>query len=244
MKTTGIFFLLVFGIYLAVNCQDMAEGACSQMLMNDLYQMDFSQKIIGNTKVRFDNDTLYYAFLFARMHYRGLDDVIIHLKYKKMRKSTMRSQPQVNVFTNKSNRVYRILINEDPTLNGIFYRDFSINSIIGWFGHEIGHIVDYFERSDLGLMVFGLNYVFSDRFMRTAEVFADSTAVFHGLGYHLLEGAEFCLNSDKISPAYKQKLKDYYLLPDDIRKLIYRFESKIVLEADGRDVSARNRIVP
>ncbi len=228
MKHSSLFTLLLFWFNLAIFCQNNAEYHRLGITLDELYQLGFPSKIIRNTNVKFDNDTLYYTFLFARMHFRNLDDVKIHLKYKKMKKSSMQSQPQINVFTNKSNRRYKILINENASVNGICYRDFTLSSLIGWYGHEMGHIIDYLERSDIGLMVFAIKYLFSDSFMRSAEIFADSSAVFHGLGCHLLEGAEFCLSSDKISHSYKQKLTDFYMLPDDIRKLIADFEATII----------------
>jgi hypothetical protein len=38
--------------------------------------------------------------------------------------------------------------------------------LIGWLGHELGHIMDYREKSALELVKFGARYVTSDNFIK------------------------------------------------------------------------------
>jgi hypothetical protein len=38
------------------------------------------------------------------------------------------------------------------------------NVIVGWLAHELGHVLDYKDRSSINLMWFGVMYYFSHDF--------------------------------------------------------------------------------
>jgi len=92
--------------------------------------------------------------------------------------------------------------------------------LIGWIGHELGHIMDYEERSAWGMVKFGFNYVLSPTFVKGAERRADEFAVRHGMSDYIMETKNFILNHAEVSERYKAKIKRLYLSPEEIMNLV------------------------
>lgn len=67
--------------------------------------------------------------------------------------------------------------------------------MIGWIGHELGHVMDYQERSGLNLLVFGIKYLTSNGFIKEAERAADTFAVNHGMSDYILATKDFIFKS-------------------------------------------------
>src|SRR5690606_41261583 len=97
-------------------------------------------------------------------------------------------------------------------------------------GHELGHIVDYRNKSAFGLMIFGFRYVTSENYIIDAERVADTYAVEHGMGNYILKTKNFILNHTDLSESYKNRIKRLYLSPEEIVVLVNELESD---EKDG-----------
>lgn len=160
----------------------------------------------------------------ALSHYPELEGISIEFKFKKrIKKSTMQAQPVFgSLFRNKRNRRYVVLISEKIIIANARFntQDIPPNVMIGWLGHELGHIMDYRERSGLGLIGFGLKYYFSKKFIKRAERTADTYAVKHGMEDYILETKDFILNQAGISEKYKHRIKSLYLSPEEIMQLV------------------------
>jgi hypothetical protein len=98
--------------------------------------------------------------------------------------------------------------------------------MIGWIGHELGHIMDYEQRSKLGLISYGLSYVFSGEYRKKGELMADTYAVNHGLGNYILETKRFILDHAELPQDYKDKIERTYLSPDEIVEQVRILEEK------------------
>lgn len=140
-----------------------------------------------------------------------------------MKNSTMMAQPSFNIFRSKETRHYNIFVNEAITTNGISYKDLTFNALVGWYGHEIAHLTDYKHRSLIEMAIYGIRYTLSGKFMKKIEYQTDSTTIAHGLGCQLLEGVEFCMQSEKIAPVYRWKLIKYYMSPSQIKEGIHNW---------------------
>jgi hypothetical protein len=160
----------------------------------------------------------------ALSYFPELADVSIEFKFKtKIRKSTMQAQPDFwSFFCGKSKRKYKILISETFKIGDSIYLTKNIPSkvLIGWFGHELGHIRDYQGRGGLNLIGFGLGYVFSERAMKRAERTADSYAVTHGMEDYIIATKNFILNEAHIPELYKRRIRRFYLSPEEIMILV------------------------
>ena len=96
--------------------------------------------------------------------------------------------------------------------------------MVGWIGHELGHIMDYENRSNSGMISFGYNYYFSGSYVKKAESIADTYAVNQGLGSYLVTTKKFILNHADLPKAYKDKIARLYLSPDDIVEQVRKLE--------------------
>lgn len=160
----------------------------------------------------------------ALSYYPQLASTSIEFKFKKnIKKSTMQAQPKfISFFRSRKYRSYVILISETFKIADKKFstKDIPDEIFIGWIGHELGHITDYQTRSNLNLITFGLNYLFSESSIVEAERSADSFAVAHGMESYILKTKNFILNHADITQSYKDRIKKYYLSPEEIMELV------------------------
>jgi hypothetical protein len=167
----------------------------------------------------------------ALSHYPNLQNTEIEFRFKeKIRKSTMLAQPVFwSLFKSRKKRKYLVLLSEDIQISGKEFKTKDIDSdiLIGWLGHELGHITDYKQRSSLNLIWFGLKYTFSDSYIKEAERAADSYAVAAGMENYILKTKHFILDNAEIEETYKDRIKKYYLSPDEIMILVEQREDVV-----------------
>lgn len=160
----------------------------------------------------------------ALAYYPQLDSTKIEFRFKKnIKKSTMQARPSFSsFFKRRKNRSYLILISEKFKIadKEFLTRHIPDDIFIGWIGHELGHIMDYQNRNKLNLIWFGIKYLFSQNHIVEAERAADSFAVRHGMAGYILKTKDFILNNADISLAYKNRIKKYYLSPEEIMELV------------------------
>lgn len=168
--------------------------------------------------------------LTALSHYPELKNITIDFVFKQnIKNSVMQAQP---VFTtllgDKENRIYHINISAlfKLTHSATPIHQIPDDIMIGWIGHELGHVMDYENRSNLGMVAFGLSYYFSDKYVKNAERRADTYAVDHGLGKYIIATKRFILDHAELPQRYKDKIARLYLSPDDIVKQVKDLEQK------------------
>lgn len=139
------------------------------------------------------------------------------------RKNFMQAQPTwISLLKPKAHRKYVILISQR------FSRargDFGLGNLpkdvlVGWLGHELGHVMDYEGRSNLNMIAYGVRYLFSQDHVTSVEQAADTFAVMHGMGEYLLACKEYIINSSDLDESYKEQIRKYYYAPEDIMELI------------------------
>ena len=162
--------------------------------------------------------------LKALSYYPELNECNIEIRFKKnIKKSTMQARPTFQSFFKKrSNRSYVILISETFKISDKQFttKDIPSNILIGWIGHELGHVMDYQNRDKINLISFGVNYLFSDSFIVEAERTADTYAVAQGMENYILATKNFILNHSDIAVSYKNRIKKYYLSPEEIMAMV------------------------
>ncbi|MGJ8592669.1 MAG: hypothetical protein ACSHXF_08985 [Aquaticitalea sp.] len=157
-------------------------------------------------------------------YYPQLKDAAIDIRFKKnIKKSTMQARPKFSsFFKSKKNREYVILISEKFKISDKEFstKDIPSDILVGWIGHELGHIMDYQNRSKLNLIWFGLKYILSDTHIVEAERAADTFAVDQGMESYILKTKDFILNHAEITPSYKLRIEKYYLSPEEIMDIV------------------------
>lgn len=92
-------------------------------------------------------------------------------------------------------------------------------ALVGLLGHELGHIVDYSQRSIFGIIGFSIGYI-PHKNRSKIEKRTDRIAIQHGLGSYLLEFSEYIDTDTCRTERYiKYKAKHYYS-PEQLREVI------------------------
>jgi hypothetical protein len=157
--------------------------------------------------------------------YPELRDHSIYLRKLPMKYSTMRAQPVINwsVFRRRT-RHYRVdFSNHLEVTEHVRVRELPREVVVGWFAHELGHVVDYLHRPWRGMIAFGLGYALWSRYMRKAERRADTIAVNHGFGAEIVATKKYLMDHATLPPHYKKRLRKYYLSADEIEALILAY---------------------
>jgi hypothetical protein len=168
--------------------------------------------------------------LTALSFFPELTNTRIHFIFKKKIKySVMQAQPVfMSLLRKRKNRRYRINISEHFKLITTSMPIVQIPDtvMIGWIGHELGHILDYKDKTGIAMVSFGYQYYFHDAFVRRAEMMADSLAVERGMGHYIVATKRFILDNADLPQPYKDKISRLYLSPDVIMEQVRRLEEK------------------
>ena len=220
-------FVLLFSLVYLLNFlafsqkyhSDFKIDCDTNVYLLEAYQdsLPFYEKHFGRTKkTNIRDKKLKLAFYVALRHYPELKDVHMKVDLKKIN-ATMMAQPTLGfLFHKQENRRYQIFVNKTQANNGMYYKDLTFNSQVGWIGHEFAHILDYTQKTNKELLVFISKYVSSKKELKKTECEADRVAIKHGLGKQLLEGVNYFYTNKGISKSYREKKKSYYLSPEQI----------------------------
>lgn len=167
----------------------------------------------------------------ALSYYPELKDVQIEFQFKEdIKKSFMQAQPEFsNLFKGKDDRSYNVYISSRFLIEEEEFSMADVPSevLVGWLGHELGHIMDYREKSAAGLLIFGLRYITSSNYIKQAERAADTYAVNAGMSEYILATKDFILNHSHLSDSYKERIARLYLSPEEIIVLVNQLEEDL-----------------
>jgi hypothetical protein len=170
--------------------------------------------------------------LKALSFYPQLRNVKIDFEFSEnIRKSFMQAQPRYRtMYGFRKWRSYLVKISPNFTLNGsrVPVHKLPENVLIGWLGHELGHIMDYLRKNNWSMILFGISYYTSKSFIVMAERAADTYALDHGLGNYILATKEFIMQQAGMPEKYINRIKRLYLPPEEIMDMM---ENR--LSADG-----------
>ena len=168
--------------------------------------------------------------LTALSFYPELKNTTIRFCFKqRIRSSVMQAQPVFRtLLKRRANRQYQINISAmfKLTHTAIPIHHIPDAIMIGWIGHELGHIMDYECRNNFGMVKFGIGYVFSANYIKKVERIADWYAVTHGLGKYLIETKRFILDHAELPQAYKDKIARLYVSPEEIVEQVKKLEEE------------------
>lgn len=185
-------------------------------------QINLSNKIIP--------EIIKEEALVALSHYPELKNTPVEFKFKdNIKKSTMQAQPTwASFFKSRNDRGYIILISKKIQIEdeNFTISDIPSDVIVGWLGHELGHVMDYRERSSFGMLIFGMKYLFSHTHIKEVERAADTFAIDHGMGQYILKTKNFILDNANFSERYKAKLRKLYMSPEEVMHLIEQTQKR------------------
>lgn len=188
----------------------------------------FTCSMVTAQNINLDNkiipESIKKEVIEAISFYPELYDTAIEFKFKdNIKKSTMQAQPRfASFFRAKENREYVILISRKIQIEGEEFTMLDIPSDVkvGWIGHELGHVMDYRERTNVGMILFGMKYLFSPLHIKEVERAADTFAIAHGMGDYILKTKNFILENAHLSEKYKERIRNLYISPEEVMELI------------------------
>jgi hypothetical protein len=152
----------------------------------------------------------------ALMHYPELKDTKIVIKSKDLN-STMVARPKgLNVFRRKGKRKYIIYINNTPSVK-VPVDSVSFNAKIGVIGHELGHVLDYDNKSSLRIIANGFGYS-SKKFRAKFERATDQRTIDHGLGWQCRDWSYYVYHYENTPPEYLEYKKKVYMSWEEIEE--------------------------
>lgn len=176
------------------------------------------EALLINKKVPEDFE---HSILAALMYFPNLEKTHINFK-KRSLTTTMAALPTVgSILRKRENRRYSILINHKknrrkaPLLENV-----PFEARVGVMGHELGHIVDYNQKSFIRIIGNGIAYSVSNRFRRNLEHKIDRITVNRGLGDGLYAFRLYIENEAKTTERYRRFKDNIYLSSSDIAKMI------------------------
>ncbi len=166
-------------------------------------------------------EELLIPVMEALSFFPDLEDVDISFVFREnIGGSIMQAQPKVfSLFLNsKEERKYKVKITRNLVLGDeiIPIEEVPHDALVGWIGHELGHIMDYLDRSSANMMRFGMKYMLSQKSLTEAELTADGYAIGCGMGHHILANKNYILNNDFFEDSYKDKIRTLYMSPSQI----------------------------
>lgn len=165
----------------------------------------------------------------ALSFYPELENTRIDFIFKdNIKNAVMQAQPRVKtLFKSKFKRTYKIKISRYLAVNdstmGIEHVPADI--LVGWIAHELGHIMDYLERSSFQMIGFGIKYLTSRPFLMAAERKADTFAIQHGLADEIVKTKKYILNRPGLPKEYKERINRLYISPEEVRHIEEELES-------------------
>lgn len=169
-----------------------------------------------------DASHLRNCFLEAYSRFPELHRNQLTLEQLPLRGYTMRAQPLIDIsIFSRSSRRYRIQLSDHLEIaRYIKPAELSKEVLTGWFAHELGHILDYQQRTPIGMLLFIVGYVISARYRSKAERTADLFALAKGFGSELMATKRYILEQSKLPERYKARIRKFYLSPDELELLI------------------------
>lgn len=173
----------------------------------------------------FDNvhdDHLRDCFVSAYAEFPELHAHPLRLEQRPLEAYTMRAQPLLNwSFWRRKNRHYRIQIsNHLQIARYVELRELRREVLVGWFAHELGHLMDYRRRGAWSMIQFILGYITFATYRAGAERRADLYAIERGFGPQLMATKMFILEKSKLPNHYKDRIRRYYLSPAELEDIL------------------------
>jgi len=165
--------------------------------------------------------------LFTLSYFSELRNCNITFKSKRIR-TTVNVRPSFGslLFNSKSNRKYIVRINNSRKDSVITLNEVPVDALIGLFGHEFSHIVDYKSKSFWGVIHRAYSYLNKNK-KEQFEKEIDLLAIQHDLGSFLYQWSAFVMFNSDASCKYKQFKKDIYLEPQEIESYCNGFNNDL-----------------
>ena len=151
-------------------------------------------------------EQLRRIFLKTKERYDELQGVEIDLRYNNEWFFTMRASIYLNSILNNKRKYF---INVNLKRKNILSK-LSEDDFIGWYGHELAHIIDYETMSNFELLVFTLRYMVDLKFRFSVEKRINVFTSNNGLAKELFGVWKNFLSMNDVNGKYKRYIIKNY----------------------------------
>ncbi|NIJ45166.1 hypothetical protein FHR24_001605 [Wenyingzhuangia heitensis] len=185
------------------------------------YGQKQNQKKMNVTFTNITDEQIKDSFLEVYKKYTNIHDYKITVIQKRIGSTTMQAQPIIGIkhlFNGK--KEYKIVIGKYLKDTNIELAEVPLEVLKGWFAHELGHVSDYKEYSNWGMIWYGIKYLTLKSFKKQVEHKADYIALTKGFKNQLLKTKRYILLSDVFSSKYLINMNKYYMPLDTVKNYI------------------------
>ncbi len=163
--------------------------------------------------------------------YKGFPELHSHrlvVRQQAMHITTMQAQPIVNLaFFSRKKRHYIIRLSDNIHLKDqIRVHELPEEVLVGWFAHELGHLIDYLPRTAANLLKFGIGYLAFPNFRIGAERKADIYAIARGFSAPIIATKKYILEKSSLPGHYKTRIERYYMSADEVALMVQKNEKE------------------
>lgn len=192
------------------------------MILGPLNAQEMGNKETGLTNKTYP-DVLKDEICEALTYFPELAETPIDFAFRtNIKNAYMQAQPKWHgIFRAKEKRPYIIKMTPVYFLKDrdVPLQDLPHDVIVGWLVHELGHVLDYSERSGLAMVGFGFRYITSDRYKIEVEHTADLNAIMHGTADQIVACKEFIYQNTGLPLHYRKRIKRLYMSPEKVMQL-------------------------
>lgn len=167
---------------------------------------------------------LVSVILKTLKHYPELDSISIDFVIDdRIHNSFMQAKPNpLTLLKKRESRTYKVQLMSSLMIGDSIIPTHLLpqDALMGWFGHEIGHIVDYEGMDNVEIMILGIRYIFSKNYVIRTEERVDLIAIGHGLGKENIAWKEYVLGQPLLPKAYLDKIKQIYMPPSKVNEIL------------------------
>jgi len=177
---------------------------------------DSLNRLYGRNKKLIEGYEL--QILLALSHYPELIDKHIDFIYKKTL-IPLASRPRLSTTIRKKEHwVYKVIISNESldAMEPVLLKNLPFNAQVGIIGHELAHTVYYQDKGFFQILSIGLMYFFPN-FRANFERNTVKRAIQHGLGWQLLEYAQFVREKAREADYSYDEMEKFYLNPKEIK---------------------------
>lgn len=211
MRQLKITFLLLFSANILL-CQNLefAREICAEEQKHNIETLRDS---FGTNKEYPETEEL--QILLALSFYPELKATDIEFRYAILECSLQARPKYYSLLRSRSGRKYVILINEDQE-SPVHPSKSGFAAQVGFFTHELAHIVDYETMTKRKLVATAWKYNMNPEFKKNLEQKTDMIAIEHGAGYLKYHASCFIFYESEASEKYLEKKKRFYFSPEEI----------------------------
>jgi hypothetical protein len=213
-----IIMTLLF-VFLSCICfSPYITGQTRSIVISDLTTIDSLRNIYSSKK---EIPSIYETPVYLAISYfPELESSKIVFRKARIR-TTLNARPAITsiFFRKKSKRKYIIRINTTMKDSVILLDSIPLNAMIGLFGHEFSHLIDYNTKNIFGVFSRLIAYS-SDKSKEKFEKEIDLITIKRGLGWQLYDWSYYVLNKSSGTEKYKNYKRQIYLEPKEIKEII------------------------